>query len=433
MDAAGSSDDAAGDNFEEVLGFRTSKETAPFPLVLKGIAGFNLTSIGVDTENPRSLSSSTIKAQRYVVHMPFRESVSSIPTSIPHSISPHFSSHIRQRICQTGARSLNSPQLKQLKMHTKNDTIYNSKLNDKSMHHVSRRSEGGDEQSYAVVEGRKVPFDPVQLRKIKEHPCFSREACHIFGRIHLPVAPKCNIQCNYCIRKFDCVNESRPGVTSKVLTPEEAIERVREVMKRLHYIKVVAVAGPGEPLFNSETFETFRLLKEEFPFLLRCVSTNGLLLPEKIDELHSLGISTITVTINAIDPEIGKNIYSFINYHDRRYSGEEGARILIENQLKGVEEAVKRKILVKVNTVLIPTVNDMHVVEIAKRISALGAYIHNIIPLIPQFKFADIPPPSPEQKRKVQEECAKYIKQMMHCRRCRADAIGKLGKDVKIP
>ena len=318
-------------------------------------------------------------------------------------------------------------------MHTKNDTIYNSKLNDKSMHSVSRRSEGGDEQSYAVVEGRKVPFDPVQLRKIKEHPCFSREACHIFGRIHLPVAPKCNIQCNYCIRKFDCVNESRPGVTSKVLTPEEAIERVREVMKRLHYIKVVAVAGPGEPLFNSETFETFRLLREEFPFLLRCVSTNGLLLPEKIDELHSLGISTITVTINAIDPEIGKNIYSFINYHDRRYSGEEGARILIENQLKGVEEAVKRKILVKVNTVLIPTVNDMHVVEIAKRISALGAYIHNIIPLIPQFKFADIPPPSPEQKRKVQEECAKYIKQMMHCRRCRADAIGKLGKDVKIP
>ena len=288
-----------------------------------------------------------------------------------------------------------------------------------------------NERVFVEVEGRKVPFDPTQLRKIQEHPCFSKEACHLFGRIHLPVAPKCNIQCNYCIRKFDCVNESRPGVTSKVLTPAEAVERVREVLKRVHYIKVVAVAGPGEPLFNEETFETFRLLKEEFPFLLRCVSTNGLLLPERIDDLHALGISTLTVTVNAVDPKIGKEIYSFVLYKGKRYEGEEGAKILIENQLKGIKEAVKRKIIVKVNTVLIPTVNDRHVVDVARKISRLGAYIQNIIPLIPQFKFAHIPPPSPAEKRKVQEECAKFIRQMVHCRRCRADAIGKLGKDIQ--
>ncbi|MGE5894530.1 MAG: nitrogenase cofactor biosynthesis protein NifB, partial [bacterium] len=51
----------------------------------------------------------------------------------------------------------------------------------------------------------------------KTHPCFSKEAHFKFGRIHLPVAPACNIQCRYCIRKFDCANESRPGVTSTVL------------------------------------------------------------------------------------------------------------------------------------------------------------------------------------------------------------------------
>ena len=227
------------------------------------------------------------------------------------------------------------------------------------------------------------------------------------------------------------MNESRPGVTSKVLTPAEAVERVREVLKRVHYIKVVAVAGPGEPLFNEETFETFRLLKEEFPFLLRCVSTNGLLLPERIDDLHALGISTLTVTVNAVDPKIGKDIYSFVLYKGKRYEGEEGAKILIENQLEGIKEAVKRKIIVKVNTVLIPTVNDRHVVDVARKISRLGAYIQNIIPLIPQFKFAHIPPPSAAEKRKVQEECAKFIRQMVHCRRCRADAIGKLGKDIQ--
>jgi TonB family protein len=80
----------------------------------------------------------------------------------------------------------------------------------------------------ANVGGREVPYDPEQLRRIKEHPCFSEKACHAFGRMHLAVAPRCNIQCKYCVRDFDCVNESRPGVTSQVLTPQEALSRKTE-------------------------------------------------------------------------------------------------------------------------------------------------------------------------------------------------------------
>ena len=66
------------------------------------------------------------------------------------------------------------------------------------------------EESYPVanVRGQEVPYDPEQLRRISEHPCFSEKACHSFGRMHLAVAPKCNIQCKYCIRDFDCVNEA---------------------------------------------------------------------------------------------------------------------------------------------------------------------------------------------------------------------------------
>lgn len=280
------------------------------------------------------------------------------------------------------------------------------------------------------VEGREIQWDPEQLRKIQEHPCFSENACHFFGRMHLPVAPKCNIQCNYCVRKFDCVNESRPGVTSKVLTPEEALERVREVLKKVHYIKVVAVAGPGEPLFNEATFETFRLVKEEFPRLMRCLSTNGLLLPDRIDEIEELGVGTVTVTLNAVDPAVGKEIYSFVNYRGKKYEGQEAAEVLLKNQLKGIEEAVKRKILVKVNTVLVPGVNDQHVVEVAKKAAELGVYMQNIIPLIPQFKFAHIKPPTPQEKRAIQEKCSEFVKEMTHCRHCRADAIGRLGKDI---
>src|SRR5512136_2984930 len=219
----------------------------------------------------------------------------------------------------------------------------------------------------ATVQGKEVPWDPTTLRRIRDHPCFSEKACHAFGRMHLPVAPKCNIQCNYCVRDFDCVNESRPGVTSTILSPKEALERVDEVLKKYHYIKVVAIAGPGEPLANEETFETFRLVGDKYPNMILCVSTNGLVLPDKIKELDELGVCNITVTMNAINPEIGKNIYDYVMYKGKRYEGLEAATLLLNQQLKGIEEAVRLKKIVKINTVLIPDINDKHVFNISRK------------------------------------------------------------------
>ena len=102
--------------------------------------------------------------------------------------------------------------------------------------------------------------------RIQGHPCFGGNH-HKNGRMHLAVAPKCNITCGYCSRKHDCANESRPGVTSRLLTPAEAITKVREVMASPvvgPIIKVIGIAGPGDPLANEETFETFELVKKEF-------------------------------------------------------------------------------------------------------------------------------------------------------------------------
>jgi nitrogen fixation protein NifB len=288
-----------------------------------------------------------------------------------------------------------------------------------------------DEMRVADVNGRKVQWDPEQMRRIQEHPCYSEKACHGFGRCHVPVAPKCNIQCNYCIRDYDCVNESRPGVTTKVLNPEESVQLVRDVLKKYNYIKVIGIAGPGDPLANEETFETLRRLHEEFPNVIKCISTNGLLLPDKIDLLQKYDVGNITVTLNAIDPEIGAKIYQHIDYNGKRYTGIEGAKLLLSQQLKGIEEAVKRKVFVKINTVYIPGINEDHIPAIAKKVGEMGVYNFNLIPLIAQYKFADIAPPTPEMKRKMQDECAKYVKQMRHCQRCRADAIGKLGQDVQ--
>ncbi|HJJ88590.1 MAG TPA: nitrogenase cofactor biosynthesis protein NifB [Methanocorpusculum sp.] len=276
-----------------------------------------------------------------------------------------------------------------------------------------------------------LPYDPETLRHINEHPCYSPKARHSFGRCHVAVAPKCNIQCNYCIRDYDCVNESRPGVTSLVLQPREALDLIDDVVAKMKHIKVVGIAGPGDPLANPETFETLQLVHEKYPETILCISTNGLLLPDKIDKLEKYNVRNITVTLNAIDPKIGEKIYTFVEYEGKKHHGREAAELLLSKQLTGIKEAIKRNMLVKINTVYIPGVNDTHIPEIAKTVGELGVFNFNIIPLIPQYKFKDIIPPTPAEKAHMHELCAPYVRQMRHCQRCRADAVGILGKDVQ--
>ena len=257
----------------------------------------------------------------------------------------------------------------------------------------------------------------------KQHPCFSHEAHFKYGRIHLPVALKCNIQCRYCVRSINSV-EDRPGVTEKILSPLEAIEILRDALKQDFPLRVVAVAGPGEPLANQETFEVLKMAKEEFPHLIRCLATNGLALPEKVEVLEEIGISTLTVTVNAIDPEIGSKIYEYVRVNGSRYTGKEAAKILIDRQKLGVKEAVSRGMIVKINTVLIPDINSDHLIEVAKLYKQLGANIMNIMPLIPVGKFSHMRPPTREEISAAQAACAVYIEQFRLCRQCRADACG---------
>ena len=259
------------------------------------------------------------------------------------------------------------------------------------------------------------------------HPCFNKKAHHHVGRIHLPVAPKCNIKCNYCTRRHDCANENRPGVTSRVLNPQQALEKVRQAVTADPRIKVVGIAGPGDPLANQQTLETFALVHQEFPQLLKCLSTNGLMLPSRIEELAEVGLNSLTVTVNTLDPEIGAKIYSWVRYQGQVLLGQEAAAQLIKNQLDGIAQAVERGITVKVNTVFIPGINDQGIEKLAEKIKGLGVYIMNIMPLIPQAQFAHLIAPTPEEISQVRAAYSPIIMQMEHCRQCRADAVGLIG------
>jgi nitrogen fixation protein NifB len=249
--------------------------------------------------------------------------------------------------------------------------------------------------------------------------------------VHLAVAPRCNISCVYCDRRHDCANESRPGVTSRLQSPQSALEHLRQILSdraMAEIIKVVGIAGPGDPLANDETFETFRLVKEEFPHLIFCLSTNGLLLPDRIYELEQIGLHSLTVTINSLSAESGSLIYRHVNYNNVRYQGAEGAALLIDRQVEGVRLASGRGIVVKVNTVLIPGCNDDQVPLIADKVSQLGAFVMNVMPVIPCGALKDVVPPAPEYLEQLRSANERIIPQFRHCSQCRADAFGLIGK-----
>ena len=190
-----------------------------------------------------------------------------------------------------------------------------------------------------------------------------------------------DVACAYCGRRVgDWAHLAQPGVPARILPPSEVPSLVRQTLLAEPRLRVIGVAGPGEPLANPETFEALALAREAWKRMARgrgagdCgdggagsempgepilrVSTNGLLLEEKAPELARLGVRTVSVSVNAVSPAVGAHIYLDVKPDPAPAElGELGAAFLVRRQLAGIRRVVVAGLTVKVNTVLIPGVN----------------------------------------------------------------------------
>lgn len=284
-------------------------------------------------------------------------------------------------------------------------------------------------------KGEREEMTDEMQKKTMEHPCYNC-AGHQYARIHLPVAPTCNVQCNYCVRKFDCPNESRPGVTSTILTPIEALERYKAVKAKMPNLTVVGIAGPGDSLAGNypEVKKTLELIREYDPDVTFCLSTNGLMLPYYAEELVALGVSHVTVTMSAVDPIISGKIYKHIDYLGTRYEGNAAGAIMVSNQLSGLKILLAHGIICKVNIVTLKGINEEHIPKVVQTCKDIGCYITNIMQLIPVkgSAFEHLPMVSNMEIQKLRNDCDKILRQMFHCKQCRADAIGTLDNDQSV-
>ena len=176
-------------------------------------------------------------------------------------------------------------------------------------------------------------------------------------------------------------------------------------------------------LANEETFEALGRVHREFPALLKCVSTNGLLLEQQLPRLINAGVTALTVTVNAVDSAIGEHIYAWVRQQGTLYRGREAAEVLIASQTCGIQAALGAGLAVKVNTVLVPGINDQHVARLARRLHTLGVRLMNLMPLIPGGQMSDRRPPTCEQVQRAREACGAFVEQFLKCEHCRADVI----------
>jgi nitrogen fixation protein NifB len=132
---------------------------------------------------------------------------------------------------------------------------------------------------------------------------------------------------------------------------------------------------------------------------------------------------------------VGEKIYPWIFWQHKRVTGYEAAKILHERQMLGLEMLTARGVLTKINSVLIPGINDEHLIEVNREVKKRGAFLHNIMPLISEaehgtvFGLSGQRGPTASELKSVQDACMGGANLMRHCRQCRADAVGLLGED----
>ncbi len=262
------------------------------------------------------------------------------------------------------------------------------------------------------------------------HPCFSNSRQDLWARIHLPVAKRCNVKCIFCDHNSGAsCHTPKPGYAAKLLTPDEAISRILREMRENSNLRIVAISGPGEPLFNDETFKILEMIREQNICCKLCLSTNGVLLAEKTGLLERLGVDSISVSVNAVNPSVISKMYEWALIDGNVMKHTEMAKQIISRQLKGIELASRCGITVKVNTVLISGLNTAEIHSLSRHIAQAGASLQNIVPLVPCGISSTLKPPTIEELENARVIGLKHISQFFHCKQCRSDVVGIPGED----
>ena len=119
--------------------------------------------------------------------------------------------------------------------------------------------------------------------------------------VRISVTDRCNLRCVYCMPE-----NGIPMATHEELLSFEEIERLCRIFAEVG-IRKVKLTG-GEPLVRKDFVELVRKIKAIDGIEKVTLTTNGVLLEEKMEELASAGINGINISLDTLNPKIFEEI-----------------------------------------------------------------------------------------------------------------------------
>lgn len=167
-----------------------------------------------------------------------------------------------------------------------------------------------------------------------------------FKTLRVSLLNTCNLACVYCCFGNEDSKENYRSGKNQALQADELLKLIAKLHERLD-LSVVRLTG-GEPLLYKELPELVRGIRNLGINDLK-LTTNGLLLENMAPALQAAGISSINVSLDAIDPEV---------YHlmSRRHD--------LSRTLRGIEAAHRLGIEVKINSVVMKGLNDSQILPL---------------------------------------------------------------------
>lgn len=115
------------------------------------------------------------------------------------------------------------------------------------------------------------------------------------------------------------------------------------------------------------------------------------------------------------------SLVSWMSYRDKVYANEQGAELLIQKQLDGVAQAIKKGLTVKINSVYLPGY-DEQLLDVAMTYKSLGVKQMSIVPLIPQGEMVFFEAPTPSELQSVKKSLGKIVKILPSCQNCQRES-----------
>ncbi|MGL2512873.1 GTP 3',8-cyclase MoaA [Helicobacter pylori] len=164
----------------------------------------------------------------------------------------------------------------------------------------------------------------------------------VIDYIRVSVTKQCNFRCQYCM----------PTTPLNFFDDEELLplDNVLEFLKIAidEGVKKIRITG-GEPLLRKGLDEFIAKLHTYNKEVALVLSTNGFLLKKMAKDLKNAGLSRVNVSLDSLKSDRVLKI---------------SQKDALKNTLEGIEESLKAGLKLKLNTVVIKSVNDDEILEL---------------------------------------------------------------------